>query len=121
MRTFILENTETGEIKEVEGATVSYQKPWRVKGFKGSASTAVAVAATKLGVPMPQILDAVRWLIQKDCPFCAEGTKVLRHLNEIGEDRAKDIIDQIRAAKEAKDLTRLEEIKKSLWPSDQQT
>jgi hypothetical protein len=72
----------------------------------------IAVLATKVGMPVPQFLDLVRKLRGIKCPYCQLATKILRHIDQIGEDKAIELIEQIITAKKANDETWLAELTK---------
>jgi hypothetical protein len=122
----ILENIETGEIQEV-GSAGLIPKGWRVKGIgkpKGGLVLAkpedpqidvkLAVWAQKIGLPVAQFFDAARWLLDKHCPYCQLGTQILKRVEELGEDRTRELVAQILEAKKRQDLEALERIRKSL-------
>ncbi len=122
----ILENTETGELRKA-GNSGSFRKPWRVKEFipddpakaaevsvKQKRDAKLAVWGTKFGLPVPQLLDAARWLLKKDCSYCQLGTQVLRRMEELGEERTRELVAQILAAKEANDESVLIRMRKEL-------
>lgn len=117
----ILENTETHELRELQDRG-SFKRPWRIKETipDGSGPTndkmsvQLAVFATKLGLPVPQLLDAARWLLQKDCPYCKLGTQVLRRVSELGEQRSLELINRILAAKQSNDRNTLHEIRREV-------
>lgn len=118
-----LENTLTGETKIVNGPA-SFTAPWKIQSIEKVANekkypTRLVVWAQKRGMPVAQFLDAARFLLQKDCPFCQTGTKVLKEIDRLGEDRAEKILDEILAAKDAGNTARLAEIRKELWPLEQ--
>lgn len=127
----VIENSETGETREIEkGSDGKYPKlklPWRVKGtpelirrklnFENQVqnlNSRVAVLAARMGLPIADFLDTARWLLDKDCPYCQVATKVLRRIDEIGADRAIDILNRIQAAKAANDNATLTAIKAEL-------
>lgn len=74
----------------------------------------LAIWAQRLGVPVPQFLDAARWLLGKGCSFCNAGTQILRRVNELGEERTAELITQILEAKKRQDFETLEKIKASV-------
>ena len=134
MNRIYLRNEITGEEKVLLNQG-GYKAPWKVvkvesykePGDKGWAVTEetkkrearLAVFAQKMGLPLAEFLDAARWLLQKDCPFCQMATQILKSIDELGEDKAREAIAEILVAKEAKDFDRLEKVKKRLWSSDQ--
>jgi len=116
----ILENTETGELKELYEHG-KFQRPWRIKEIvpgenKPGKDMAArfAVFSTKLGLPVPQLLDAARWLLQKDCPYCQLGTKILRRIDELGENRSFELIKRILTAKANNDVGALDQIRREV-------
>jgi hypothetical protein len=119
-----LENIETGETIEV-GKAGKLPKGWRVKSIQSTRNDAGAVAkrerdsklavfATKLGLPVPQFLDAARWLLKKDCPFCQLGTQVLKRIDELGEEKAQALVARVLIAKDANDIEELARIKQEI-------
>ena len=78
----------------------------------------LAVWSQKLGIPTAQLLDAARWLLQKDCPYCQLGTQVLRQIDNLGEARAERLLSMILEAKKVDDRDTLERIRKDLWSSE---
>jgi len=116
-----IKNTQTGEFKLINNGE-SFRPPWAfvsVIAHKTERETKLAIWATKLGLPLPAFLDAARWLLDKDCPFCEVGVRVLRQIEDIGEDKATTYLKMILDAKERGDHGALAEIRKSLWSSDQ--
>lgn len=119
----IIENTETGELIEM-GDRGSFKRPWRIKETipdPASASTndtllqtKLAIFATKLGIPLPQFLDAARWLLKKDCPFCQMGTEILKRIDELGEVKAMELLNMILVAKSTNNINTLNFIKQEL-------
>ncbi len=121
MTRITLWNPETGEERVIVGQG-TFQRPWRVKSIYHEPrreDLRLAMWAERKGIPVDKFLDAARWLLRKECPFCQLGTKVLQAIDALGEERTGEILDAIIAAKDANDLTRLEEIKRSIWASDQ--
>lgn len=114
----VLENIATGETEEIKSNKGSLKPGWRVKAFVPEQhfehTAKLAVLATKFGIPVPQFLDAARWLLKKNCPFCQLGTQVLKRIDELGEERATEAIAQILEAKDRNDGEALERIRKSL-------
>ena len=122
---FILENIKTGQTIERQENTGTLEPGWRVKQFipdsnkrREENKIALAIWATKLGLPVANFLQLARWLLDKDCPYCEMGGKVLNKIKELGEDKAHDALVKILAAKDRNDLAALEEIRKSLWSSE---
>jgi hypothetical protein len=128
---FILENQETREVKEIIGSKAQYSKPWklikteressddlkrRATGTKRHAEyeAKIAVWATKFGLPVPQFLDAARWLLDKKCPFCQLGTQVLKRIDELGAEKAEVFLTRILSAKEDNNLDLLNQLKSEL-------
>jgi hypothetical protein len=116
----ILENTETGELKELHDKG-SFRAPWRIKETiresspkKKHMEAAFAVWATQLNIPVPQFLDAARWLLNKNCPYCELGTKVLKRIKELGEKRSIELIQRILVAKDADNRDELETIRQEI-------
>jgi hypothetical protein len=119
----ILENKETGETRVV-GNSGKVPKGWKIKEYisdgnksahvKKEREAKLAVYATKLGLPVPQFLDAARWLLQKDCPYCQLGTQVLRRISELGEERAQELVARVLAAKETDDKEELNRIRQEI-------
>ncbi len=114
----LLENIETGEVVEAPPAG-SVPPGFRIKGVvvtkKADPITArLAVWSQKFGLPTADLLDAARWLLNKDCPFCQLGTQVLRRIDELGDEKATSAIVQILEAKKQNDLGRLEQIRQCL-------
>src|SRR5215510_5207704 len=132
----VIKNQITGEEMVFLGQG-SYKAPWkldrvetvRVPGEPGEPETEeslarkskLAVWATKHGLPLPQFLDAARWLLQKDCAFCQLATQVMRAIDSMGDAKAEHAITRILAAKDRGDHAELEKIKKELCPSETPT
>lgn len=116
----ILENPETGELRELRDKG-SFSRPWRIKETIPEQSTrthetqaTLAVFASKVGLPVAQFLDAARWLLRKDCPYCQLGTQVLKRVTELGEVRSIELIQRILAAKDANDINVLTQIRQEI-------
>jgi hypothetical protein len=116
----ILENTETGELHELKDRG-SFQRPWRIKEVipehkpdTNSVKVQLAVLGTKFGLPVPQLLDAARWLLKKNCPYCELGTEVLRKINELGEQQVQELITRILTAKASNDIDALNKIRQEV-------
>jgi len=120
----IVENIETGET-EVLGDSGVLPSGWRVKEFVSDRikhesiedkqkGARLAVLATKLGLPVPQLLDAARWLLQKDCPYCQLGTQVLRRIDELGEEKAQELVARVLAAKTSNNKQELLKIREEM-------
>lgn len=130
MATVIIENPDTGETRLLEKVNGKYPPitlPWRVKGTlesvqrekvvtdrRAHTQSMLATYATRLGLPVPQFLDAARWLLDKNCPYCQLGTQVLRRISEIGADRAIELLDRIQKAKANQDTDELVRIRKEI-------
>lgn len=120
----LIQHKETGETRELSGNGGAIPSGWfLVKGLPDGPppnnkvrefELQLAMWATKFRLPVAGFLDAARWLLDKDCPFCQLGTQVLRRINELGEERAEKALREILAAKDANDLAKLEEIKAGL-------
>jgi len=116
----ILENTKTGELRELRDQG-NFRLPWRIREVipevdkrAHEMDATLAVFATKLGVPVPRLLDAARWLLRKDCPYCQLGTQVLKRVKELGEARSIELIQRILIAKDTNDHNVLEQIKQEI-------
>ncbi len=135
MASVVIENPETGETKMLEKNTLgkypSFKLPWRVKGTLteiqrgdgvkeriATIQSVLAVYASKVGLPVADFLDAARWMLDKECPFCQTVTNVLRRVAELGDERSMDLILRIKLAKDKKDEPALwlikEEIRRAL-------
>src|SRR5688572_7420581 len=68
-----------------------------------AAKARFAIIATKLGLPVPAFLKLVRQVGQISCPFCQFGTKVLEHLDRLGDEKAQDILKRVLVAKAEND------------------
>jgi len=123
----VLENMETGETRIIkpssDGKYPSWQKPWKYKQLikdelvsierqkKAAEKKArLAVAATKVGLPVPAFLKFVRQVGRLNCPYCQLGTQVLKKLDELGEEAALDLLARILLAKKQKDAQTLAEL-----------
>lgn len=118
-------NPETGEEKVFINKG-SFSPPWKVKSVETVMNedtrerlVKLSLWATRFGLPVPTFLDAARWILDKDCPYCQLSTLIMRRIDALGEERAHNLISQILVAKEQNDLGALENIRKSLC-SDQQ-
>jgi hypothetical protein len=114
----ILENTETGELREMHN-NGSFVRPWRIKevvpeSTPDNINAKLAVIGTKLGLPIPQFLDAARWLLKKDCPYCELGTEILRRIAKLGDKQTTEFIKRILAAKSANDIDALNQIRREV-------
>jgi len=116
----ILENTETGELKQLHDQG-SFRAPWRIRETIPEVSSqqhqleaSLAVWATQLKIPVPQFLDAARWLLKKNCPYCELGTQVLKRVKELGEKRSIELVQRILTAKDANDRDALEQIRQEI-------
>ena len=112
----ILENTETGELRELRNKG-NFRIPWRIKEVIPEEDTQIhelqatlAVLATRVGLPVAKFLDAARWLLNKNCPFCQLGTRVLKRVKELGEERSIELIQRILVAKDNDDKVALAQI-----------
>jgi hypothetical protein len=111
----ILSNPLTGEKKTVIGNRGQIPKGWKILEIikdKSAKDVQLAVWASKYNLPLASFLDAARWLLDKDCPFCQLGTQVLRRINELGRERAEKLIEEILVAKQANDTDYLEKLRK---------
>ena len=120
----LLLNTETGERRIVHDTTGTLKAPWRVeKRVSNPAITGqlhlqsklaleakLATWASSLGLPVSRFLDAARWLLKKDCPFCQLGTQVLRRVEELGKEKTEELIRRILEAKKENDLKALQQL-----------
>lgn len=129
-------NTITQERKVLINQA-SYGPPWKVErieyvknpGEPGgmdnehtrATKARIAVWLQKSGLPVAEFYDAMRWVLKKDCPFCQMGTQVLKAIDELGEDKVEEALEEILKAKDANDMARLEQIKKDLWQSERPT
>ena len=112
----ILENTETHELRELQDSG-NFKRPWRIKEVvpeSDSQAGKLAVIATQLGLPVPQLLDAARWLLKKDCPYCQLGTQILRRINDLGQDKAITLVNRILTAKAQNDINTLNQIRNEI-------
>lgn len=116
----ILENTETGELKQLHDKG-NFRLPWRIKEVIPEADkrthelqATMAVLAAKANLPIAQFLDAARWLLNKSCPYCQLGTQVLKRVKELGEERSIELIRKILIAKDNNDIETLNNIKQEL-------
>lgn len=120
MAKVIFENAN-GQTMEGE-ASGTIPPGWKIKGViisrdKAPWAAKLAVWSSKYGMPTADLLDAARWLLQKDCPYCELGTQVLREIERLGPDRSETLIARILEAKKTNDTTALESIRKELWSS----
>lgn len=118
----LLENIATGQTVEAPAAG-SVPHGWKVKGVVVSKKAApwsakLAVWSQKFGLPTADLLDAARWLLEKDCPYCQLGTQILRAIDRLGVARSEELIARILEAKAANDAETLESIRKELWSSE---
>lgn len=124
----IIENADTGETKVIEkDASGKYPKmsvPWRVlnsthniehqsvmRNVVTTIQSALAVYATKAKLPVPEFLDTARWLLDKDCPACEMVTQLLRRIEDLGPEKAMNLVARIKIAKDLKDETALAAIR----------
>lgn len=123
-----LKNVETGEEKVFIDKAEAYRHPWkldRVEKYldpdsqQGRIDAKIAVWAQKLGLPVAQFFDLARLILEKDCPFCQMGTKILKTIDDIGEERAHRYLSELLNAKERKDFDTLARIRNELWSSGQ--
>ena len=103
-------NQTINDLKQLQKAI----KPKQQVVSNKSTRAKLAVWATKIGIPVPTLLDMSRWLLNKDCPYCQLGTKVLKLLDELGEDKAKELLSRILIAKETNDIGELNNIRLEL-------
>jgi hypothetical protein len=122
-----LENIETGETVEL-GNSGRIPKGWRVKSAQSTRSdphaaakrerdAKLAVYAAQAGLPVAQFLDAARWLLKKNCPYCQLGTMVLRRIDELGPEKAQELVTRVLVAKDANDIEELNRIKLEIHAS----
>jgi hypothetical protein len=121
----ILENPQTGETmvltKGADGKWPGFKTPWKVKGTpqsvaqqtviqqqKAQVQSVVAVLAAEAGLPVADFLDAARWLLDKDCPFCQLATLVLRRVAQLGRAEAVSLVKRIKLAKDNQDAEALQ-------------
>lgn len=116
----ILENPETGELRELHNHG-NFSRPWRIKEVVPEVdqrthelNALLAVWATQLRIPVPQFLDAARWLLRKDCPYCRLGTQILKRVKELGEQRSIELVQRILVAKDQNDHNALEQIRQEI-------
>jgi hypothetical protein len=116
----ILENTETGELKEFRNRG-NFRAPWRIRETipeddkpAHELEAKLAVLATKTGLPVAKFLDIARWILNKACPFCQLGTQVLKRVEELGEERSIALIQRILVAKDNNDIDTLNQIKQEI-------
>lgn len=120
----IIENKETGETKEIAPGE-HFRLPWKVKGTVANIKrkeekqqrntyikSRLAVAATKLGVPVPKLFDLVRQVAGIKCPYCDLSTKILEHLDRLGDEKACNILQRVLIAKEKDDRMELNRLVK---------
>jgi len=81
---------------------------------KARINARVAVYATELGIPLPKFLDAAQWLLKRKCPYCQLGKLVLNRINELGKEKATEVLARILDAKAKKDLGTLVKIREEL-------
>jgi hypothetical protein len=123
-----LENIETGETVEL-GNSGKIPKGWRVKSARSTRSDPGAVAkrerdaklavyAAQAGLPVAQFLDAARWLLKKNCPYCQLGTMVLKRIDELGPEKAQELVTRVLVAKDANDIEELNRIKLEIHASN---
>ena len=55
----------------------------------------LAIISTNWGIPLPDLLDATRLLINKQCTSCSQITQILRKIHELGPNRAEKLIKEI--------------------------
>lgn len=72
----------------------------------------IGLIATRWKVPLPDLLDGLRFLTGKDCLRCNVYTDALRAIHIIGYDKAKGLVKEIIEAKS--DIIKLAEIKKKI-------
>ena len=127
----IIENPETGETRTLEkdasGRYPAFKLPWRVKGttqtiqrakevsdYKMAVQSKLAVYATRLGLPVANFLDAARWLLDRDCPYCQLATEALRRIQELGDEMAIYFLNRVQVAKANNDMEELRRIRQEI-------
>jgi len=55
----------------------------------------LAIISTNWGIPLPDLLDTVRLLINKQCTSCNQATQILHKIHELGPNRAEKLIKEI--------------------------
>lgn len=117
-----LRNELTGE-EQVHIDRANFAAPWRIvkvekynapDSKQGRLDAKLAVWATKVGLPVAEFSDAARWLLDKDCPFCQMGSKILKRIDELGPDTTEWALGQILEAKAANNHARLQQIRETL-------
>jgi len=131
MASVIIENPQTGETRTLEkdasGRYPTFHLPWRVKGtvegIKQAAVQAnaqmllqskIAVYAQRMGLPAAGFLDAARWLLDRDCPYCQLATEALRRIQELGDEMAIYFLNRIQVAKMNNDMAELRRIRQEI-------
>lgn len=69
----------------------------------------LACWATRLGVPLPTLLDAARHLLRKKCSRCQLGTMVLRRIRELGPQKTEEILTRILATKNPQEIEKIKQ------------
>ena len=55
----------------------------------------LSIISTNWGIPLPDLLDGFRKIINKNCSACAEATGILRKIHELGPNRAERLIREV--------------------------
>ncbi len=112
MEVIIIQDLVTKKARQViKGEPLSLKENETIVGsVYPSASTKLAVLATKHGLPLPEFLDVARWLLNKECPYCKLSTEILRLTSKLGDERTQAFIDRLRTAKQNRDETALRQI-----------
>jgi len=74
----------------------------------------IAVYAQRMGLPAAGFLDAARWLLDRDCPYCQLATEALRRINEMGDEMAIYFLNRIQVAKANNDMEELRRIRQEI-------
>jgi len=72
----------------------------------------LSLLASKLGLPLPKLMDSVRLAIGFNCNYCSFYAEVMRKGLALGEQHMLEILEQIIIAKNSNDealLARLKE------------
>lgn len=55
----------------------------------------LAIIATNWGIPLPDLLDAARKLLNKNCTKCNTVSQILRRIHELGPNQAERLIREL--------------------------